>query len=127
MLFGNKILPLVEGPGVEINTVTSGLFSPEYIRISSQPWIAGRVNTSYQLVASTGNQAFTVSGLFSTGIRITFPDHPYDDHYTVNMAPRGQGLSLFTSFNATSSGEVALFFRNTSGTNVTTELCFVIP
>ena len=29
VLTGNKIIPLVEGPGVVINTVTTGMFSPE--------------------------------------------------------------------------------------------------
>ena len=85
------------------------------------------MNVNYTILASYGNQAFQVSGWFSTGIRITFPPHPWDDHYLVNVTPQGQGLSLFASFQAISETEAALYFRDTSGTNVSTEFCFNIP
>jgi hypothetical protein len=45
----------------------------------------------------------------------------------VNVTPQGQGLSLFTSFQAISETEAALYFRDTSGTNVSTDFCFNIP
>ena len=95
-----------------------GFFSPAYIRASAGPGVAGRVNSSGGIVASTGRQTFTVAGAFSTGTRILMPSHPNGFDYTVTATPRAQGAGRFVSYTLNFADEAAVCFRNTSGNNV---------
>jgi len=126
VLTGNQVIPLVAGLGVEIETVTEGLFMPSYIRVSALPWAAGWVSSQRDDVACTSKHAFTTAGGFSTGVLIRFPDHPDGTNYTISVTLRAQGVSLFLSYNPTFPGEVAVWFRNTSGTNVAIDFCFIV-
>ena len=129
MLRGSRLLPLVAGPGVVLQTVNrnlvGGLTEPDYVLVSARPWAAGRVSQSATTISSTGRHAFTVAGTFGTGIRIGFPSHPDGLNYTAFVTTRTVGI-LNASYEPNSAGEYAFFFRNVSGVQLSTEFCFVV-
>ena len=73
-----------------------------------------------------GQAGLTLAGLFSTGLLTRFPGRADDTSYSISLTPQGQGVSVFSSFNPISAGEVAVWFRNTSGANVAIEFCFTV-
>jgi phage shock protein A len=61
VITGSKIIPLVAGPGVEIETVNSGLLQVEYLRVSARPLCAGMVASNATVVSSSGRVGFSVT------------------------------------------------------------------
>jgi len=127
VLSNGRIIPLVAGFGVVVETVVTGnpLPLPQFLRVSARPWAAGRVSQTATVISSTGRHAFTVSGAFGTGLRIGFPSHPDGQNYTTCVTPRTIGI-LNASYEPISAGECAFFFRNVSGVQLNTEFCFVV-
>ena len=62
VLSGNKIVPLVAGLGVVIDTVSRGLFQTDYLRVTAGPWVGGRMRDDGVKLSSVGRYDYTTSG-----------------------------------------------------------------
>ena len=95
-----KIHPLVAGPGVQIETVNSGLLMPSYIRVSARLWAAGFIAANGTKVSSYGQVDYQMNGSFSDRRQIRLDQaHPQGRRCAHSMSPDVGARALLT-FNA---------------------------
>jgi hypothetical protein len=130
VLSGNKIVPLIAGRGVRIDTVPRGLFETDYLLVSAQPWCSGYISDGGQKLSSHGQTDFVMIGSFGDKRQIQLVTaHPLGRLCTVSVAADFAGRSnTFVNYFAEGNPRIFTFFfsSNSSSAAAFRSFSFVI-
>ena len=137
VLRGTALLPLVAGPNVRLETVNrtliGGLTSPDYVRISAAPFVAGRLRSDGVKLTSLGMYDYTTSGRTGAadGLLISWvnPPHPANLDFVmlVTPLPLAQGRErIFWNTWIGSSRSFRIYMSDFNGNGVDRHLTFAV-
>jgi len=132
-LRGSRIIPLVAGPGVTLETVNrtlaGGLTEPDYIRVSARPWAAGFIAANGTKVTSYGHVDFEMNGTFSDRRQTRLAQaHPQGMRCAHSMSPDvgARAQLTFNMFAENDPRNFTFFISTPDGAAAIRDLTFVI-